>query len=162
MFPAPDARLRDTMFDARGQLLPYDQVLARARDLTGKGLSKQAYFICPKIAEVDRLMTPVSQERVIEVHPEVSFRAIAGRPMAHPKRKSAGYEERRELLQKALETSILSREDARDVARSAQPDDLLDATVVAWTAYRFANGIAKRLPPEPPLDRRGLRMEIVY
>lgn len=162
VFPAPDARLLERMFDADGQLLPYPQVLALARIVTGKGLSKQAYFICPKIAEVDRLMTPTSQARVIEVHPEVSFSSLAGRPMRYPKRKPEGYDERRNLLQVALKASIWHREEAHAAARPAQPDDLLDATIVAWTAYRFANGIARSLPPDPPLDRHGLRMEIVY
>jgi predicted RNase H-like nuclease len=107
-------------------------------------------------------MTPALQDRVIEVHPEVSFRALAARPLEYAKRKPAGYDERRALLEDVLEMSLWSREKARAVARPAQPDDLLDATVVAWTAYRFANGSAERLPPEPPVDRRGLRMEIVY
>lgn len=162
VFPAPDATLLDKMFDVEGQPLPYHQVLALARSCIGKGIAKQVYFICRKIAEVNREMTPSLQQRVIEVHPEVSFRAIAGRSIAHPKRKPAGYDERRELLQEALDTSIWSREEARAVARPAQPDDLLDATVVAWTAYRFARVIAEHLPPEPPVDRSGLRMEIVF
>ncbi len=54
------------------------------------------------------------------------------------------------------------REAARDLARPAAPDDLLDAVAAAWTARRVVEGIAERLPAEPAMDRRGLRMEIVF
>jgi predicted RNase H-like nuclease len=161
VFPAPDARLLNELFGAGEQLLSYNDALSLARAITNKGITKQLYYICPKIAEVNRAMSPALQDRVVEVHPEVSFRVLAGRPLGHPKRKSAGYDERRALLEAALGISIWSR-DARAAARPSQPDDLLDATVVAWTARRLAEGRAERLPPDPPRDRRGLRMEIVY
>jgi predicted RNase H-like nuclease len=73
-----------------------------------------------------------------------------------------GYEERTALLAAAFRVSIWSRDEARLVAPPAQPDDILDATVAAWTAPRVVSGVAERLPPDPPRDRRGLRMEIVY
>ena len=43
-----------------------------------------------------------------------------------------------------------------------EPDDFLDACVLAWLAGRIATGEAERLPAEPPLDAKGLRMEIWY
>jgi predicted RNase H-like nuclease len=44
-----------------------------------RGLSKQAFFLCPKIAELDRLIRAETsiRDRLIEVHPEVSFARIA-------------------------------------------------------------------------------------
>jgi predicted RNase H-like nuclease len=41
-------------------------------------------------------------------------------------------------------------------------DDLLDACVLAWTAYRIATAQAQRVPDHPQEDSRGLRMEIWY
>ena len=85
-----------------------------------------------------------------------------GRPMAHAKGTPGGYEERRALLADVLGLAVWSRDEARAIARPAAPDDVLDATVAAWTARRWAEGTAGRLPPDPSLDARGLRMEIVY
>lgn len=104
-----------------------------------------------------------SQDRVVEIHPEVSFWALAGRqPMQYRKTWPEGYAERQTLLADAFAMLIWPREEARELARPAAPDDVLDAVVAAWTARRVAEGVAERLPGDPPVDRRGLRMEIVY
>lgn len=154
MFPAPDPRL---LFEPT-----YSQALARAHELAIKGLSAQAFNICRKVAEVNWAMTWQSQDRVFEAHPEVSFWALAGRPMAFRKTWPEGYAERHALLTEALGIPLWTRAEAAALAPPASPDDVLDALIVAWTAHRFAAGEAGRMPPEPPLDRRGLRMEIVY
>ena len=158
VFPVPDRRLLGAG--------PYAETLVLARALTGKGLSRQAHAILPKIAEVDAVMTPALQRRIVEVHPEVSFAAMAGpgRHLAHPKKTAAGFAERRELLEVALGVPIWDRAEARTVARPAGADDVLDAAAAAWSAARFARGVAGRLPDiaEPEIDTRGLRMEIVY
>jgi predicted RNase H-like nuclease len=162
VFPAPDRRFLEKLTGLEAPDLDYGAALSLARKLTGKGISQQLFNICPKVAEVDRFMTPALQTRIAEVHPEVSFSAIAGRQLCYPKKRGEGFEERRALLQSALGISIWEREEARALARPATPDDVLDATVAAWTARRVAEGIAERLPPDPPIDARGLRMEIVY
>jgi predicted RNase H-like nuclease len=41
-------------------------------------------------------------------------------------------------------------------------DDVLDAYALTWTALRIATGEARRLPSDPPRDRKGLRMEVWY
>ena len=46
----------------------------------------------------------------------------------------------------------------RDLGAAA--DDILDACAVAWTASRVVEHKAIRLPNDPPLDGRGVRMEI--
>ena len=155
VFPAPDPRVAGAP--------TYEGALALSRSLTGAGISKQGFAISAKVAEVNRAMAPALQARVIEVHPEVGFWALAGgRPMAHAKGTPEGYEERRALLADGLGVEIWSRDEARRVAQPASPDDALDAIVAAWTARRWAAGRASRLPPDPSVDARGLRMEIVY
>ncbi len=142
----------------------YEEAAARSRALCGKGISKQAFAIYARIAQVDRVMIPELQTRVVEVHPEVCFWALAGqRPMGHHKKDPQGFEERRKLLSAALgDVPIPDRDDARSFARPAAPDDLLDAIAAAWTALRFAQGRSGRLPASPPKDSKGLRMEMVY
>jgi predicted RNase H-like nuclease len=41
-------------------------------------------------------------------------------------------------------------------------DDILDGLVALWTAERIVRGEARTLPEDPPVDRYGLRMEMVY
>ncbi len=156
VFPAPDLRIIGAE--------TYQEALELTRSLTGKGISRQGFAIFAKVAEVNRVMTSELQDRIFEVHPEVSFWALAGkRPMAYWKKKSEGFEERRAFLALALgRAAIPSRKEAQILARPASPDDVLDATVAAWTARRHAEGQSNRLPANPPTDARGLRIEIVY
>jgi predicted RNase H-like nuclease len=163
VFPAPDATIIEALTRAGAPVYTYTEALAHARELTRKGISRQTFSICPKIAEVNQVMTPELQQRVVEVHPEVSFWALAGKqPMRHKKRRQAGYDERAALLEEKLGVSIWPRKEAFEIARPAKPDDLLDVAVAAWTARRVAEDNAERLPTNPLVDRRGLKMEIVH
>jgi predicted RNase H-like nuclease len=155
VFPAPDPRIlfEQTWWEAE----------RRSRKLTGKGVSQQTFAICRKVAEVNWAIQWEDQARVFEVHPEVCFWALAGRqPMAYRKTWPEGYDERLALLEAVFARPLWSREEARDLARPAAPDDLLDAVAAAWTVRRKVEGVAERLPAEPAVDRRGLRMEMVY
>jgi predicted RNase H-like nuclease/predicted enzyme related to lactoylglutathione lyase len=107
-----------------------------ATELTGKSVSAQAYRLRDRILEMDK--HAYEDERVIEVHPEVSFRELARHPLL-PKKGTDGLVERRKLLEDA------GIELPAAVPRVAEPD-LLDATIAAWTARRYANGEAVSLP----------------
>lgn len=160
MFSAPDPQLLNTVVEGA---LDHAEASEHSRSIFGKGITKQAFAIFPKIAETNGGMIPELQKRVIEIHPEVSFWALAGRPMEHRKGIQRGFEERRDHLSGALEgLCIPTRREAGRIARPARADDVLDAIVAAWTAQRFARGEAGRLPAAPPIDARGLRMEMVY
>ena len=154
MFSAPDRRLL--------QYSTYAEASAFSRQHSGKGITQQGFAIFKKIAEVDAAMSPDLQSRVFEVHPEVCFRAAAGRYLDNSKRRSLGFEERRAILQQVLlGTNVPNRSDALK-HRGTAPDDVLDACIAAWTAMRHAQGRSSGLPEVPEIDGRGLRMEIVY
>jgi predicted RNase H-like nuclease len=85
---------------------------------------------------------------VLEVHPELSFQAMAGEPLP-PKKTTAGAARRRELL--AAEGIVVP-----EVPRPARADDLLDACAVAWTARRYLAGQASSYPAEPEVFSDGL------
>lgn len=131
-------------------------------------LSQQAYCICPKIRQVDDMMTPQLQQRVFESHPELAFASMSGRPMQHPKKSKQGRDERLAALQDYDGLSGVFRQVResfeadctkylrKDVGR----DDIVDAYVMAWVAMRIANGPARTVPKDPPVDRSGLRMEM--
>lgn len=130
---------------------------AVSREVTGKGLSKQAFYIADRIADFDRLMTPELQERIVECHPEVSFLALAGEVL--PSKKTAvGLAARRTAIAGVWPGAESSLD---HVPRRATAADARDALVCAWTAARWVTGEVERLPAVADRDARGLRMEIV-
>ena len=110
-----------------------------ARTITGQGLSQQAYGLARKMLEVHELAEP--DERVIEMHPEVSFCALAGAPLGESKHTVEGLARRRDLL----EATGIRLPGAFPGVPEA---DLLDAAAGAWTAVRYARGEATPFPPE--------------
>jgi predicted RNase H-like nuclease len=139
---------------------------AFAHSQPARKVSRQCFHLFPKIREVDAVMTPELQARVVECHPEGAFWAMNGRrPLSEPKKvKSqphpAGLALRHLLLVEAgLDPLFLTTQ--RFPASEARDDDFLDACACAWTARRVLRGDAHRFPEgEPPIDPRGLRMEI--
>lgn len=123
-------------------------------ELTGSGMSRQAYGLREKIFEVDRLYAKVGN--LYEVHPEVSFRAMAGKPLDHPKKSWNGLAERLELL-KGVGLSLHDR-----INGNAAPDDVVDAAAAAWTANRIGNGDARTLPEQPDTIHAGRPIAIWY
>ncbi len=130
----------------------------------GAGLSIQTWNIVPRIREVDAAIDASMQSRVIEAHPELAFRVLAGAPLAR-KATADGFAERAALLRTVFGPSLPDLVAAR---RAIGPsmlklDDLADACVLAFVARRADDGSARRLPDgDPPVDARGLRMEIWY
>ena len=110
-----------------------------ARTITGKGISQQAFALGRKILEVHALAEV--DERVIEMHPEVSFCRLAGDALAESKHAPEGLERRRALLAAAGIT-------LPGAVPGVPEADLLDAAVGAWTAARYASGDAEALPAE--------------
>ena len=149
VFPCP---IRPTL-----EATDYVDACRIGRNADGRAISKQAWSILSKIREVDELMTPDRQSRVIEVHPEVCFWAMAGRvPLEHAKRRPAGKVLRRELLETTVGMFPLER------LPGAGADDVLDALAAMWTAGRFAGNVAEKLSSHGSVDARGLEMAIWF
>ena len=140
------------------------------RETGGKGVSKQAYSIMPKIKEVDDLLKSSKKARRIvrEVHPEVCFWALAGkRAMCHRKGEYLGHCERLAVLESVRpgvreefeEIVKLHKKDIR--RREVESDDILDAMVAAITASADSTAL-QTLPEQPTPDGCGLQMEMVY
>jgi predicted RNase H-like nuclease len=116
----------------------YAEAAVAAQRLTGAGLSQQSYGLRSKILEADALV----DDRIHEVHPEVTFRAIAGEPLALGKKTGGGALLRLRLLE---HVGILLPADLGPAA-AAPLDDLLDAAAAAWSGHRIATGQAETLP----------------
>jgi predicted RNase H-like nuclease len=140
--------------------------VATAHSDPPRKVSKQAFNLFPKIREVDALMTPERQARVVECHPELAFWALnAERPLCEPKKvKSRPHEPGLVLRRGLLATAGYDARLLCDVAQlkpvRGGPDDLLDAAACSWTAAMIVLGRAHRFPADPQVDGRGLRMEI--
>lgn len=106
-------------------------------------LSAQSFALGKKILEVEEAL----DERVFEVHPEVSFAALAGRHLRYSKRSWNGQMERRRLLAAAG----IELPDELSAGQAAA-DDVLDAAIAAWSASRTARGEAVPLPLDPPVQ----------
>lgn len=104
-------------------------------------LSRQSFALFRKIREVAACL----DGRVVEVHPEASFRALKGAYLEESKTTWTGFMERRALLAAAgIEIP--------DALPAGLPlVDVLDAAVAAWSAGRVARGEALPLGPGPSI-----------
>lgn len=136
-----------------------DHVVAgdRCHELTGQRLSRQAWALAPKLLEARACW--LADERIHEVHPEVSFRALAGgMPLSYAKKTWRGQNARRHLLAAAG----LVLPDELGEADRVPADDVPDAAAAAWSAHRIALGVAGRIPEVPEVDAEGRVVEILY
>ena len=125
-------------------------------ELTGLSFSAQAWALRDKMLETDRVAG--ADARVREVHPEVSFRTMAGAPLLYPKSTWGGLILRRRLLE---HHGIVFPDDVGP-AEVAGFDDVLDAAAAAWSASRIAAGTARSFPDDPQVGPDGHRSAIWY
>lgn len=112
-----------------------------SKTTTGRGLSKQAWMLVPKIREV-RAFVAEATVPVYETFPELSFLAMAGAPLSHPKRTWTGFATRVALLR----DHGLELPTDPGPAGAVAADDLVDAAALAWSARRIAEGVAECRP----------------
>ena len=132
----------------------YQDASAINHRMTGKKLSKQAWYLCPKIKELDELLArePSLSNLIYESHPELVFRLMAGTQL--PKKKdSEGLTARSALLERAgipatqLVSALMNRY-SRSVCFA---DDAIDALVLLLLAH----SPSEDLDSESETDRRG-------
>jgi predicted RNase H-like nuclease len=112
---------------------------AVCRRTAGMGLSKQAFHLLPRIAELDDTLAGVDSDvadRVVEAHPELAFTRLLGHPARHAKRRAAGVAER--LV--ALETAGLEWRPHLLEPVAGDGDDVIDALAIGLTALAIAAG----------------------
>ena len=135
----------------------YDEGARLHRDLTdGAGLSVQTWHILAKVREVDAATTAADDERLVEVHPELSLIALAqsqgGVGTALESKKTAVGRDARINLLSAWRPAAVN---------APAGDDGLDALAVAWSAARWLSGAARTVPSTPAYDECGRPMRIV-
>jgi predicted RNase H-like nuclease len=125
--------------------------------LLGRSISHQAYGLRHRLLELEQGVAGHPLD-IREVHPEVSFRAMAGRHLRWPKTSWNGFHERVDLLRGAGIEIPPSIQDLAD----AGIEDVLDAAAAAWSANRIADGEAESLPGEPAQFVDGRPLAIWY
>jgi predicted RNase H-like nuclease len=131
-----------------------------SREKGGIGIGAQTWGLAKKLREVDAVMTPARQRVIREVHPELSFREMVGRPLNYGKKAGAGSQERiAALIEQGFPALFVQ---TKPNGLRVGHDDFLDACAALWTAERIYRGTAKRFPPIPECDARGLDMAIWF
>jgi predicted RNase H-like nuclease len=113
----------------------YAKACEVSRTASGKALSVQAWNLVPAIRALDEALGDPPTGRVVEVHPELAFRALD--PVVRDRKGSArGTVQRLRALRVVMDV-----EAALDAAPSGVPTvDALDACAAAWSARRLADG----------------------
>ncbi len=137
-----------------------DEATRINRENLKKGIPAQTFGLFRKMNEVDASIDSSMNERVHEIHPEVSFCIMNDqRPLKHGKKTSEGAALRRELLTRNGFPVDRLQHPSWPKSQVSE-DDILDACACAWSAARIARGEHISLPAEPEFDTRGLRMQI--
>jgi threonine dehydratase len=112
-------------------------------------ISKQGFFLFPKVREIDHLLQSNEglRSRVFETHPELVFRTLSGTPLRCSKKTTAGASERTQLL-KTFGLPVTNW----PKIKGALEDDIIDAAACLVTATYVASGQAQSFPPQPALD----------
>ncbi|MCH5184543.1 MAG: DUF429 domain-containing protein [Oscillospiraceae bacterium] len=129
----------------------------------GKGLSKQAMAIIPKIREIDTFLCEHEEykNRIAESHPEVCFARLNGAVVMSKKSDNEGIAERVNILKRYVPE--LSETDIKQKSKELRcnADDIADAICLAITARLYASGKTESIPENPDTDDCGLKMQMI-
>jgi predicted RNase H-like nuclease len=127
-----------------------------SRAAAGKALSVQAWNLVPAIRALDDALGDPPTGRVVEVHPELAFRALD--PAVRDRKASArGAMQRLRALRAVMDVeSALA-----DAPPGVPVIDALDACAAAWSAQRIAARIQECVG-DGAVDARGRPMRICW
>lgn len=121
---------------------------------SGKALSKQAWNLVPAIRSLDDALGAPPLERIVEVHPELSFRELDDQ-VRDPKVTARGLAQRLAAVSRAMDVDLLA---APPLVPAV---DALDACAAAWSARRIADGNDQSLG-DGSRDSRGRPLRICF
>lgn len=162
VFSAP---VRDLLAIDSGDIVRDHTEASRiSQAVSGRKVTRQTMNILPRIREVDELLQsrPALRDRIFEVHPELSFRALQGSTVVDGKRTPAGRRCRLDLLAGVFGPQVLVDLQEQIRGTPARTEDLLDALACLWSADRIARGVHETVPEPPEHDATGLRMSISW
>jgi predicted RNase H-like nuclease len=132
------------------------RALSRAATFPPRAPSAQAFQLVRAIRQLDDALGDPPADGVVEVHPELSFRALD--PAVRDRKGSA----RGSLQRLRALRAVMDVEDALAAAPVGVPlIDALDACAAAWSAQRIADGTAESVG-DGAHDSRGRPMRISW
>jgi predicted RNase H-like nuclease len=147
----------------------YEEINLASKALFGKGISKQAFFLLPKIREAEALLRSSDGDCLdwLETHPELCFSSFNGAvPMKDNKKTEAGFRERKSVLARHIPARTIDRllrSLMASLPRSqCARDDMVDALVCGVLARLDATGRGCLPPGKRDFDEAGLPMRICY
>jgi predicted RNase H-like nuclease len=124
-----------------------------------KRVSRQLWYLGPKIIEVDAFVRAHPSNKVREVHPELVFLRLNGNAPLPSKKSTEGIALRSALLARAGIRYINGWLNEARIGSGAKIDDVLDACAVAIAAREPAGSIPEGTPP---VDTHRLPMQIWF
>ena len=158
VFPAPP---RMALVDR-----PYAELNMASKRRFDRGLSKQTFFLLPKIRETEALLRGglCRAQEWLETHPELCFTAFNnGTPMQHSKKTDVGFRERIDILERSSQDrihSLVTQMLGRTLRSHVLRDDLMDAMVCGVVARLPADRRMSVPVGEVEVDEEGFRMAI--
>ncbi|MGY3568922.1 DUF429 domain-containing protein [Vibrio paucivorans] len=140
----------------------YEQACEINFSVLGKKISKQTWFILPKVREVESVLASNPSLTLRESHPEVVFAALNGAPLEFGKKTKEGQSERLALI-RLLEPKwgvVLDSQLQQTPSKLANKDDVIDAFVLMLVAAEAS--ALSTLPSSLDTDPSGRVREIVY
>ncbi|MDJ0394472.1 DUF429 domain-containing protein [Rhodococcus sp. G-MC3] len=128
----------------------YLDACASSRAATGKAISKQTWHLLPGVRAWRAADFDV--DRVVEVHPECSFRLMDPGAAFVSKKSGRGAGQRLRALQRWIDPQNLS-DGLAELPPGPLLDDALDAAAAAWSAWRFSRGEHHTFGTEDATDR---------
>ena len=92
--------------------LSYEELNLASKAHCGKGVSKQAFYLLPKIREAEALLRSPNSDGAdwLETHPELCFSSFNGAvPMEDNKKTEAGFRERTIVLARHIPARTIDR-----------------------------------------------------
>jgi predicted RNase H-like nuclease len=147
----------------------YEEINLASKAQCGKGVSKQAFYLLPKIREAEALLRSPNSDGLdwLETHPELCFSSFNGAvPMEDNKKTEAGFRERKSVLARHIAARTIDRllQSLMVSVPRAQcaRDDMLDALVCGVVARLDATGRGCLPLGKQDFDEVGLPMRICY
>jgi predicted RNase H-like nuclease len=149
--------------------LSYEELNLASKAHCGKGVSKQAFYLLPKIREAEALLASPNSDGAdwLETHPELCFSSFNGAvPMEDNKKTEAGFCERKSVLARHIPARTIDRL-LRNLMTSVPRaqcarDDMLDALVCGVVARLDTTGRGCLPMGKQDFDEVGMPMRICY
>tara|TARA_B100001057_G_scaffold496314_1_gene597470 strand:- start:993 stop:1691 length:699 start_codon:yes stop_codon:yes gene_type:complete len=128
------------------------------KKITSLGLSKQSWNLFEKIKEIQKLNSKI---KIFEGHPECSFTFYNKTEMDFTKSSAKGLFSRLKILYE-IGFNVIELVDKLPSDIIANADDVIDAAILCWSAYRLKNNMAFEFPKTAELNSKKQKMSILY